>query len=240
MAAPLARASLGLAGATPATRRGRPGRDGARRAAGSGPRRAPCPRPRSRRWRPPWRPGCGSPRARGQELGLPYPPFIGRWAPAATPWALAAAALAAVAGRLGAAPAARSPPPRSPRPCSALTLAPAARARRRPATDPASGRACSIPTASRAPNEYLPALARAPRRRRLLPRPLRRARPRAAGARRRATRPGCCSSCTGSRSTRRGALAWLCILAGAAHRAARLRARPRACSTSRARASPGC
>jgi hypothetical protein len=33
----------------------------------------------------------------GRELGLPYPPFVGRWDPAATGWALAAVALLALA-----------------------------------------------------------------------------------------------------------------------------------------------
>jgi methylthioxylose transferase len=33
----------------------------------------------------------------GRELGLPFPPFVGRWDPAATPWALAAAGLFALA-----------------------------------------------------------------------------------------------------------------------------------------------
>jgi hypothetical protein len=33
----------------------------------------------------------------GRELGLPFPPFVGRWDPAATAWALAAAALFALA-----------------------------------------------------------------------------------------------------------------------------------------------
>jgi methylthioxylose transferase len=33
----------------------------------------------------------------GRELGLPFPPFVGRWDPAATAWAIAAAALFAVA-----------------------------------------------------------------------------------------------------------------------------------------------
>ena len=41
-------------------------------------------------------------RARGHELGLPYPPFIGRLAPAVTPWAIVAAGL--VAALVAAAP----------------------------------------------------------------------------------------------------------------------------------------
>ena len=33
----------------------------------------------------------------GRELGLPFPPFVGRWDPAATAWAFAAAALSGLA-----------------------------------------------------------------------------------------------------------------------------------------------
>jgi methylthioxylose transferase len=45
----------------------------------------------------------------GRELGVPYPPFIGRWDPAATAWALVAAGLLAVA--IWAAPRALAVPP---------------------------------------------------------------------------------------------------------------------------------
>ena len=40
-------------------------------------------------------------RERGQELGLPYPPLVGRWDPAARSWALAAAAVLAAGAAAG-------------------------------------------------------------------------------------------------------------------------------------------
>ena len=85
----------------------------------------------------------------GRELGLPFPPFVGRWDPAATGWALAAAALLALAVWVG------------PRLLSGA-LEPAAfaaactRSRSRcgwrsapRATAPPAGRASSTPTGSR-------------------------------------------------------------------------------------------
>src|SRR5215207_8922209 len=43
----------------------------------------------------------------GRELGVPFPPFVGRWDPAATAWVLVAAALFGLA--IGAAPRLLSP-----------------------------------------------------------------------------------------------------------------------------------
>ena len=94
----------------------------------------------------------------GRELGLSYPPFVGRWDPAATGWALAAAALLALAVWIG--PRLLSP---ALRPAAfaaavyALTLAP------RLALGAASGGAegwsrVFDPDGFEGPNEYLPAL----------------------------------------------------------------------------------
>ena len=98
-------------------------------------------------------------RVEGQELGLPYPPFIGRIAPAVTAWALVAAALFALTVWL----APRLLSPRLPAAAFAavvfaLTLA------LRLALGASSGGTAQWPrvfdpTGFEGPNEYLPALA---------------------------------------------------------------------------------
>ena len=83
----------------------------------------------------------------GRELGLPFPPFVGRWAPAIGPWALVAVALIALA--VLAAPRMRSLPlPRSPPPCSGSRSRCGSRWPQRAAAR-TSGRACSTPARSR-------------------------------------------------------------------------------------------
>lgn len=98
-------------------------------------------------------------RHHGRELGLPFPPFVGRWDPAATWWALAAAAIAA--GGVLAAPrllSPRVPPPAFALLVFALTLA----ARLALAASSRGTGAWSRvfdPASFEGPNEYLPALA---------------------------------------------------------------------------------
>ena len=95
----------------------------------------------------------------GRELGLPYPPFVGRWDAGATAWALArrGAARARDLGRAAAA-LARCRPPRSPPRCSRSRSRCGSRSARRAAA-PASWARVFDPDGFEGPNEYLPALA---------------------------------------------------------------------------------
>jgi len=94
----------------------------------------------------------------GRELGLPYPPFIGRWAPSVTLWALVAAALFALA--IWAAPRLLSPRlPAAAFAAAAFALTLALRlALSATNGGTAQWRRVFDPAGFEGPNEYLPAL----------------------------------------------------------------------------------
>ena len=150
----------------------------------------------------------------GRELGLAFPPFVIRWDPAATAWALAAAGL--FAGAVGAAPRLLSPglPPAAfAADVFALTLA------LRLALGAASHGTGDWdhvfdPDGFEGRERVRPRAHRAEVRPRRLPRPLRRARPRAAGPRRRPPARAAARDGRARHHTPAG-LAALCIVGGA-------------------------
>ena len=197
-------------------------------------RRPALPSRRSPRWRPPSPPGCGSRATTAASSGCRARRSSAAGTPAATRWALAAAALFAAARRGSRRGCSRcSPRPRSPPPLFALTLA----------------LRLALGAASRGPREWSRVFdARRLRGRRTSTcRRSRRSQLRPAASSSTAS-PSSCPRCPvhaaghppglllrharARRSTPPARLAALCIGAGALSRAARLRARRARCSTS--------